>query len=256
MEKNKIICGDCVSIMKSFPDNVIDLTVTSPPYDCLRDYNGFVFNYKDIAIELFRVTKQGGIVVWVVGDQTIKGSETGTSFEQALYFKSVGFNIHDTMIYQKHNFSNPSSNRYHQIFEYMFIFSKGKPKIFNPIKDRENKYITCWGRNTSRQKDGTLIERKKNINPKFGMRNNIWKYNCGFGFAHKDKEAYEHPATFPEQLAVDHILSWSNEEDVILDPMCGSGTVCIVAKKLNRNFIGIDISKDYCELAERRVSKV
>lgn len=102
---NYITLGDCVELMKEIPDDFIDLTVTSPPYDNLRDYNNeMTWNFekfKEVAKELFRITKPGGVVVWVVGDATIKGSETGTSFRQALFFKDCGFNLHDTMIYKK-----------------------------------------------------------------------------------------------------------------------------------------------------------
>jgi len=200
--------------------------------------------------------KKGGVVVWVVGDASINGSETGTSLRHALYFKDkCGFKLHDTMIYQKHNFSNPSSNRYHQIFEYMFIFAKGKPKTFNPIRDRKNKWAgeSCWGRNTIRAKNGSLKEIKKRIINSYGMRYNIWKYNVGCGFGQKDKIAYKHPATFPEQLAYDHIVSWSNKNDIILDPLCGSGTTLKMAKKLNRRWIGIEINSEYCEISKKRI---
>ena len=196
-------------------------------------------------------------MVWVVADATVNGSETGTSFKQALYFKEIGFNLHDTMIYLKNGFSNPSLNRYHQIFEYMFIFSKEKPKTFNPIKDRKNKYAgeTCWGKNTVRQKDGTLEERKRRVNSEYGMRFNVWKYKVGGGIGQKDKIAYKHPATFPEQLAYDHIISWSNENDIVLDPLCGSGTTLKMAEKLNRKWIGIEINPKYCEIAKQRIIK-
>jgi len=250
-----ILQGDAKDILKQFPNDSIDLTVTSPPYDNLREYNSYIFDFETIAKELYRVTKKGGVVVWVVGDATINGSETGTSFKQALYFKDIGFNLHDTMIYEKNNFSNPSSNRYHQIFEYMFVLSKGKPKTFNPIKDKVNKYAgeTSWGKNTVRQKDGTLKERDKKIISEIGMRNNIWKFNVGKGFSAKDDLSFKHPAIFPEKLAEDHIRSWSNEGDIVLDPMCGSRTTCKMAKKLNRHYIGIDISDKYCDLARLRV---
>jgi len=250
-----IYCGDSAQVLKTFEANSIDLTVTSPPYDKLRKYNGYTFDFKTIAQELFRITKQGGVVVWVVGDETIKGSESGTSFKQALYFKEIGFNLHDTMIYEKNNFSNPSINRYHQIFEFMFVFSKGKPKTFNPIKDRKNIYAgtTNWGENKTRQKDGSFKERKKKIYTEFGMRFNIWRYVTSKGFATKDSFAYEHPAVFPEQLAYDHILTWTNENDIVLDPMAGSGTVPKMAKGLNRQWIAIDCSLEYCDLIKRRL---
>ena len=131
---NKIIQGDCLEVMKSIPDKSIDMVLTSPPYDNLRDYKGYTFNFEGIAQEIYRVLKDGGVCVWIVGDATIKGSETGTSFRQALYFKEIGFNLHDTMIWYK---TNPmpyiKKNCYTPCFEYMFVFSKGKPNTFNPI---------------------------------------------------------------------------------------------------------------------------
>ncbi|MBT7188383.1 site-specific DNA-methyltransferase, partial [Candidatus Bathyarchaeota archaeon] len=246
MGKVKLYQGDCLDVMKEFPDNQIDLTVTSPPYDNLRTYNdSLVWGwdvFTGIADQLFRVTKKGGVVVWVVGDATINGSETGTSFRQALYFMDVGFNLHDTMIYQKNNFSSPSCNRYHQVFEYCFILSKNTPHIFNGIKDRTN--ITSgqkgFGRNTRRLKNGELVEQKNKIRNDRGLRHNVWVMKTGFNVSTQDKIAFKHPATFPEKLVHDHIISWSNEGDTVLDPMMGSGTTGKMSKKLNRYFIGIE----------------
>lgn len=252
---NQIICGDCVEVMKSWPEECIDLTVTSPPYDDLRDYRGYTFDFESIARELYRVTKPGGVVVWVVGDATINGSETGTSFRQALYFKDVcGFKLHDTMIYKKKTISFPNTNRYYQAFEYMFVFSKGRPKTVNLIRDKRN---LCFGdavSGTDRKKDGTFEERRKGkIIPKLGVRFNVWEYPTGRGNSARDEIAFQHPAVFPEQLAADHIVSWSNPGDIVLDPMCGSGTTCKMALKLGRRFIGIDIAEEYCEIARKRV---
>jgi len=244
--------GDCLEVMKSMDSNSIDLTVTSPPYDNLRTYNGYTFDFEGIAQELYRVTKDGGVVVWIVGDATIKGSETGTSFRQALYFMECGFNLHDTMIWNKPNFSNPSKTRYHQIFEYMFIFSKGKNKTFNPIKDKKNKYLTCVGKNTMRLANGELIEVKKNVGSEFGMRTNVWNMNT-VGQEMMCKRP-PHPAMFPEKLAHDHIISWSNEGDTIFDCFLGSGTTGKMAKQLNRNFIGIEISQEYLDIAKERIN--
>ena len=244
-----LLHGDCLDKLKTLDDGSIDLTVTSPPYDNLRTYNGFTFDFENIAKELFRVTKQGGVVVWVVGDATINGSESGTSFRQALYFKDIGFNLHDTMIYQKHNFSNPSNNRYHQIFEYMFILSKGKIKTFNPISDRKNieaGKIGSWGKNTVRQSDGSFKENSKKINSEYGMRYNIWRI--------KTEMNPLHPAQFSEQLAHDHIISWSNEGNIVLDCFMGSGTTGKMAKQLKRNFIGIEISEEYMNIAIERIN--
>ncbi len=260
LPKNKIICGDCLEVMKDWPDNCVDLTLTSPPYDELRDYHGYTFNwleFQKIAKELYRITKQGGVVVWIVGDATINGSETGTSFKQALCFKQLGFNLHDTMIYEKAGFASPSNNRYHQVFEYMFVFSKGLPKTFNPLIDRIN-IEKRKGGNMRRQVDGTL-KREGNANillGYYGQRFNIWRYKTGGGNVSTDRIAHEHPAIFPEQLAIDHIKSWSNNGDLVIDPMVGSGTTCVAAKMLGRRYIGIDISEKYCQIARQRLEAV
>jgi len=255
IKENKIYNEDCLDTMAKMPDNFVDLIITSPPYDNLRIYkdNGNTFKFEQIAKELYRVTAKGGIVVWVVGDGTIKGSETGTSFKQALYFKDeVGFRLHDTMIYQKANFSNPSSNRYHQIFEYMFVFSKGKPKTFNPIKDRKNIGKMIFGQdNTIRQKDGSMKTRKWKKYADYGMRYNIWRMNT-VG-QENPCTSNKHPAMFPEALANDHILSWTNKGDLVYDPLLGSGTVAKMALINDRKFIGSEISKEYCKLAEERI---
>ena len=254
-ELNKCYNESNLVTMAKMPDNFIDLTVTSPPYDGLRTYNGYSFQFEDIAKELYRVTKKGGVVVWVVGDAVENGSETGTSFKQALFFMQCGFLLHDTMIYEKNGFSNPSNTRYHQVFEYMFIFSKGKLKTFNPIKDRKNLWES-WGKNTSRQKNGELVERKerKSYLGEMGMRYNIWKYKVGgSGMSTKDEIAHKHPAIFPELLAYDHIISWSNENDLVYDPFMGSGTTAKAAISANRKWIGSEISEEYCKIIEERL---
>jgi len=244
--------------MKDIPDKSIDMVLTSPPYDNLRTYNGSLdwgeHVWKPVIQELFRIVKDGGVVVWVVGDATIKGSETGTSFKQALYFKEVGFNLHDTMIWNKPNFSHPSKTRYHQIYEYMFVLAKGKIKTFNPIKDKKNKYLTCVGKNTTRKANGDLVEIKKNIGNEFGMRTNVWNMNTvGEEMMCKTPP---HPAMFPEKLAYDHILSWSNEGDTILDPFAGSGTVGKIARQLNRNYILIEKEQKYVDIANKRIKEI
>lgn len=258
---NRIIHGDSEHILKTIPSNSIHLTITSPPYDNIRDYNGYNFAEENIIKELFRVTKSGGVVVWVVGDATINGGESGSSFRQALKFMEHGFKLHDTMIYEKNTSSFPAKrngNRYTQIFEYMFVFCKDKIATANLISDKPNKWAghTNWGKNTNRLKNGELQETTdiKPV-PDFSPRNNIWKYNVGKGFNSKDKESHEHPAIFPEQLAEDHIMSWSNEGDIILDPFSGSGTTSKMAKKNGRKYIGIDISEEYCKLATKILLK-
>lgn len=247
---NQVIQGDCLEVMKSFEDECIDLTVTSPPYDNLRTYNGYTFNFEGIAKELYRVTKQGGVVVWVVGDATIKGSETGTSFKQALYFKEIGFNLHDTMIYRKVNPIPLTHNRYEQGFEYMFVFSKGKPNVFNPIMvECKTKGLDTKRRTFYQRADGILEKGHKNTPVKdTKQKDNVWDIST---YSSK----YGHPAIFPEKLAEDHILSWSNEGDTILDPMAGSGTTLKMAKKNNRNYIGIEISKEYIDIINNRLNQ-
>jgi len=250
---NRIICGDAVDVMKRMPDCSIDLTITSPPYDELRNYNGYHFDFEGIAKNLFRITKKGGVLVWVVGDQTIKGNETGTSFRQALYFKQAGFNLFDTMIYLKTPRGAVGNNKtYWQSFEYMFILSKGTPKTINLIKDRENKDERSGDNGTKRLNDGTLLKLKRAGYSKHGRRTNVWEYLIERGHSASDDIAYKHPAIFPEKLVQDHVASWSNPGDVVFDPMCGSGTTCKVARLNKRDFIGIDISPEYCKIAEDR----
>lgn len=241
---NKLILGDCSEELKNIDSNSIDLTLTSPPYDNLRTYEDTLkWNFdifKPIANELWRITKEGGIVVWIVGDSVVKGSETGSSFKQALYFKEIGFNLHDTMLYEKNSSAYPShakSNRYTQIFEYMFIFSKGKPKTVNLICDKPNKWAG------HKDFSGKL---KKPV-PDFSPRNNIWKYVTSFN-------GVKHPAPFPEALAQDHILSWTNEGDIVLDPFMGSGTTAKMSILNKREFIGIEKVPEYFEISKKRIS--
>lgn len=249
---NKIYCENCLETMSRMPDNFINLTVTSPPYDNLRNYNGYDFDFELIAKELFRVTQNGGVVVWVVGDATINGSETGTSFKQALYFKEIGFNLHDTMIYLKDGFAFPEATRYQQVFEYMFVISKNKPKTFNPIK-RKNIYGAITKLRRERQKDGTISATKMRYQLEEGSLGNVWLYGTGYMKTGKDKIGYLHPAQFPEQMVIDHIYSWSNEGDLVYDPMSGSGTTAKMAHLLKRNWIGSEISAEYCKIAEKRI---
>jgi site-specific DNA-methyltransferase (adenine-specific) len=246
MEINKIYCESNLETMAKMPDCFVDLTVTSPPYDGLRTYNGYSFPFEDIAKELFRVTKEGGVVVWVVGDAVVKGSESGTSFRQALYFKEIGFNLHDTMIYKKANaMPNANSKRYRQCFEYMFVFSKGEPKTFNPITVEVKRFDI----GKQRQKNG-IIEKyeKKYSENKERKIDNIFEYGVG-GIN------TGHPAIFPEQLANDHIISWSNENDLIYDPFMGSGTTAKMAILNNRKYIGSEISEEYCKIIETRIKE-
>jgi site-specific DNA-methyltransferase (adenine-specific) len=250
---NRIVAGDCLELMRELPDESVDCVVTSPPYDDLRSYKGYSFDFKGIAKELYRVTKEGGVVVWIVGDATINGSETGTSFSQALFFKEIGFRLHDTMIWKKAT-TPQYRKRYEPEFEYMFILSKGSPKSFNPIKIRklykDNRIVKQGHRNKNGSKTAMHIKQSDWKN-----KGNIWEISTGGGISTKDKIAYNHPAIFPEELATDHILTWSNEHDIVLDPMCGSGTTCKMAYKLNRNFIGFELSSEYVIIAQKRIKQ-
>lgn len=252
IELNKIYCSNCITFMKNLSDSCIDLTVTSPPYDNLRDYNGYSFDCENVAEQLYRITKTGGVVVWVVGDKIDKGNKTLTSFKQALLFQKVGFNVHDTMIYKKKNTPFMRSNAYTNCFEFMFVFSKGSPKTFNPLKEK-----------TARSGEEMLVHNKKSdgINKKVlgrlkeeKTKTNIWEYAVGLGGTTNDRIAFKHPAIFPEKLAEDHILSWSNKGDIVFDPMCGSGTTCKMALLNERKYIGCDISEEYVAIAKERLS--
>ena len=251
--KNKqgmIMLGDCLGIMRKMDDRCIDLTVTSPPYDSLRKYNGYCFDFENIAKELYRITKDGGVVVWNVNDATVKGSETGTSFRQALYFMGCGFNLHDTMIWIKDGGGAVGSNKcYTQNFEYMFVFSKGTPKAINLIYDKPNGSYGIDKSGVGRRKDNgeKKIETRKPAK-EFSRRNNWWYI--------PPQKGGKHPAVFPEQLATDHILSWSNPGDVVFDPFMGSGTTAKMAMLNGRRFIGCEISEEYCNIIKERLDAI
>ena len=254
----KLYKGDCLELMKDIPDKSVDLTVTSPPYDNLRSYNGNIEHwsfekFQAIAKELYRVTKQGGVVVWVVGDATVKGSETGTSFKQALYFKEIGFCLHDTMIFAKRNPIPLTHNRYEQCFEYMFVFSKGKPKVFHPIMiPCETAGSRIHRRSTGRVEEAATRNRDEvTVTKMMKQKGNIWEYLVGS----KKGETGNHPAPFPEGLANDHIVSWSNEGDTVLDCFMGSGTTGKMALLNGRNFIGIELDAEYFEIAKERIER-
>ncbi len=258
MQINTIYNEDCIETMNRMDSNFLDLTVTSPPYDDLRTYNGYSFDYKTTLSNLYRVTKPGGVVVWVVNDSTVNGSETGNSFRQALFAKECGFYLHDTMIYMKDN-PPPVGGplRYYQCFEYMFVFSKGHPKTFNPIlEERRNKWNdkrTERVRPVTRNKAGVFTPKTVKVSGMVKLQN-IWNYVVSFGSVAEESFAHEHPAIFPESLARDHIISWSNPDDLVYDPFAGSGTTLKMAKENGRSFIGSEISSDYCKIIEKRIS--
>ena len=256
--------GDCLERMREIPDGSIDLTVTSPPYDNLRTYNGNNNQWgehvwKAVIADLYRVTKDGGVVVWVVGDATIKGSETGTSFKQALWAMDCGFCLADTMIYEKTDSAFPrhGHKKYPGAFEYMFIFAKGKIGNFFNIKDRKNKLHGTLMTGTVRQSDGTMkpsTVKGKRVS-EFGSRTNLWEYSTGFNKSTNHKDAFKHPAIFPEALVRDHIISWSNKGDTVLDPFMGSGTTGVSCQYLWRDFIGIELDQGYFDIAKQRIEQ-
>lgn len=240
-------------------NNTIDCVITSPPYDDLREYKGYIFNFnyfEEVAKELYRVVKPGGVIVWIVGDKTNKGTESGTSFKQALYFKKIGFKLHDTMIFAKKNYTSQKHDRYEQEFEYMFILSKGKPKTFNPIM------IPCKYKGRTRtgtyrhNKDGKLrgLNTPGKVKDK-KIKGNIWYYTVGENCT-KLKKAHAHMAIFPDELVKDHIRSWTNVGDLVLDPFMGSGTVARICKGMQRSFLGYDISVEYCNLAREMLDEI
>lgn len=253
MSESKLICGDSAIVLSQIENESIDLTITSPPYDEIRDYDGYTFSFDVIARQLYRITKEGGVVVWIVNDQVKNGSESGTSFKQVLFFREIGFNLHDTMIWAKDSTAYPDPLRYAQTFEYMFVLSKGKPKTVNKIKDRENKHFGGLITSTERQKDGSLRKSngaiKKRTIYEYGERFNVWRIS-----AEKNNRT-GHPAVFPIQLAKDHIITWSEKNDVVLDPFMGSGTTGVACYETQRKFIGIEISNKYFQKAKNRIEE-
>jgi DNA modification methylase len=247
-------CGDNVEVMQQMPEASIDLVVTSPPYDNLRTYGGHSWDFEGVAQQLWRLIKPGGVVVWIVNDATIDGSETGTSFRQALRFMEIGFRLHDTMIWQRMG-SFPETTRYCPEFEFMFILAKGKPSTFNPIMDRKTRHAgEARSSRMERQPDGTIRRPNRTcVLRENAMRTNIWPVLAGFGQSATELYSHNHPAIFPEALARDHILSWSNEGNTVLDPFSGSGTTIKMARLMGRKGIGIEVNPEYCEIAKERL---
>lgn len=254
-ERNQIYCGQSEELLARLPDDCIDLTVTSPPYDNLRDYNGFTLDWHVIIEQLYRVTKPGGVVVWVVADATIKGSETGTSFKQALWAIECGFNLHDTMIWAKDGSPFPDKTRYKNTFEYMFVFSKGRPLTFNAISDRVNKQrgnaVNATDREASGETRVSWGQMNGVIYSDYGPRFNVWYLDA----EKRNGVRQFHPAAMAAPIARDHIISWSNPGDIVLDPFVGSGTTAKMAFQNGRDYLGFDVSEEYCELTRRRIAQ-
>ncbi len=260
MQFGTIYHENCIETLQRMDDDLIDMTITSPPYDDLREYNGYVFPVAEIAKLLYQKTKPGGVVIWVVGDRTLNGNETLSSFRQAIAFREAGFNVHDTMIYAKNNpIPSDCGKRYRQCFEYMFCFSKGTPKTFNPItqmikqeKAFKSFRITKVGRNDLAH-DHVAPKERKIDNIFYYADSEIFYYNVGTSSS-KDKIAFGHPAIFPEQLVADQINTWTNAGDVVYDCFMGSGTTAKVAETLDRRWIGSEVSAEYVEIAKTRIA--
>lgn len=254
---NEIVCKGNLEFLEGLEDESVDLVVTSPPYDDIRDYHGYTMEIGKIISELYRVLKEGGTVSWVVGDRIKNGDKSLTSFKQAIAFQEQGFKVYEHLIYEKVGGSPPVKNRYMNTFEHIFIFTKGKPKTVNLIEDKPNKWAgkTGFGKHGIRGKDGVITEKKKNIIKEFGRRTTIWRYVNTYGFSTKDVEAHQHPAIFPEKLCEDLIKSYSNEGDLVIDIFLGSGTTAKMSYLTNRDFRGCDISEEYVKLAKSRVGK-
>ena len=240
---DSVICGDNCEVMRQWPDECIDLVVTSPPYDDLREYGKHEWDFYGVAWNLKRILKPGGVIVWVVMDATKEGSETGTSMRQALHFQEIGLNLHDTMVYQT---SKPPMNdrRYQAAWEYMFVLSKGTPKTWNPLKvptkhAGESVNGTYWNA------DGTMKGRHgKNPVAEKSVRENVWRM--------VDRPGVGHPAVFPLALARDHVETWSNPGELVMDCFAGSGTTLKAAKELGRQYVGIEVNPDYVKICEER----
>lgn len=258
----RIVCGDNTEVLSGFPAECVDLVVTSPPYDDLRTYGGHSWNFETLAAQLVRVLKPGGVIVWVVGDKTEDGCEKLTPMRQAIQFRDViGLNVWDTMIWQKTSMPGDGKYRYHNVWEYMLVLSKGTPKTINIIRDQKQSAAgQVDKKQTERRRHngegGHMRERKPWVRPEMRCRDNVWRIHVGSGQATKEQGGdLSHPAYFPERLAKDHIVSWSSPGDVVLDPFVGSGTTCKAAKELNRQWCGIEINPEYCAIADKRMTQ-
>lgn len=256
MELDKIYNIDCVKGMSEMPDGSVDMVLTSPPYDNLRRYDGSEWSFEkfcEVARQITRILKDGGVCVWVVGDATINHSETGTSFRQALYFKdSCGLNLYDTMIFAKANPIPQNQRRYEQCFEYMFVISKGTPKTFNGIKESCQQFGRPqeWGRSNNVGEHTAKHLRTSDVRTTKAtkLHGNIFTYGVGGNDT-------GHPAVFPYKLAAEQVATWTDANDVVCDPFCGSGTTSVACIGLGRRFIGFEICTEYYQQADKRIKK-
>ena len=255
IQVNKIICEDNITYLKTLPDECIDFVITSPPYDALRDYNGYKLDLHGLGVELLRVLKDGGICVMVIQDSTRDFAKSLTSFRTIVdWCDNIGFRLFECNIYNRQGTEGAWwKKRFRVDHEYMPIFLKGKrPQYF----DKENIKIPSkhggkimTGANI-RTKNGQTGSRKVKINPtKCPGTVMTFGNTCGGESKLKSK----HPAVFPNMLAYDMIECFCPEDGTVLDPFNGSGTTTLAAKCLGRNYIGIDVSEEYNKIARERL---
>ena len=254
---NSIICGDSAEVLKNFPDNSIDMVVTSPPYDGLRDYNGFSLDLHKIGKEIYRVLKDGGIAVMVIQDATKDFAKSLTSFRTIVdWCDNVGFRLFETVIYHKNGTEGAWwKQRFRVDHEYMPIFMKGKkPQYFNkePLKIPSKHGGKVMSGSGNRRTDGTLSETVRRPINTMKCRGTVWDYLMA---GDKNPLKRKHPAVFPDKIPYDCIQCFCPEGGLVLDPFIGCGSTAVMAKVLGRNYIGIDISREYCDLAEERIEK-
>lgn len=257
MHAESLVCCDCVEGMRALPPASVPLTVTSPPYDDLRDYGAHTWDFEKfmlVASQLWRVTMPGGALCWVVGDQIRDGGQTGSSFRQALYLKGLGFRLHNTLVIEKQLARGISKVRYGVAPEFVFVFSKGRPRSINLIRDKANKFGGQLMRFSTRGRDGTTSDTEKALIRPFGVRGNVWRYTTGSRVTAKERYAFQHPALMPEKLAKDLIVSWSKPGDLVLDPFGGAGTTAKMALLNHRRYLSIEAHAPYHGLAVRRLA--
>ena len=256
--KDKLIVGDCLNIMKKIEENTFDLIVFSPPYDSLRKYNDYTFDLKKTGEQIFRVLKDGCLCAMVIQDQTKNFGKSLTSFRTAVdWVDRIGFKLFETVIYRKHGIEGAWWNKRFRVdHEYIHLFLKGeKPRYFNkdPLRIPSKHGGKTMVGSGNRKTDGTTTKTTTIHVNKMKCRGTVWDYlNAG----DKNKLKQQHPAVFPDKIPYDIISCFSPVKGLVLDPFVGSGSTCVMAKKLDRFYTGIDISSKYIEIAKKRLKEV
>jgi site-specific DNA-methyltransferase (adenine-specific) len=258
VELNKVYQQDCIVGMRKIPDGAIDLVVTSPPYDNLRDYNGYSVDLNETGKNIYRILKDGGVAVMVIQDQTKNFGKSLTSFRTIVdWCDNVGFKLFECVIYRKNGTEGAWwKNRFRVDHEYMPIFLKGeKPQYFNKdslkVKSKHGgKIMTGFANRKTNGETGKSITKAIN---EMKCRGTVWDYLMA---GDKDPVKRKHPAPFPDKIPFDFINCFCPPNGIVLDPFVGSGSTVVGAKKLNRSFIGFDISEEYCNLTRKRLDSV